>query len=208
MSDPAERRPFLLKAGEGESVWSLGGRFTAKATAAVTEGRFALVESVAFQLTEPPLHIHHREDEAWYILDGKMTFYVGDAVIEATAGCFAFAPRGIPHTFTVDVEPTRVLVFASPAGFEHFALELGEQAHDDIPPGRPGRPWARGAGPGRRALRHRGGRAARPGPLTALWLQGAQRVTWVCHSHQPRRAWPPDLRKVLRPLGGNTRLTS
>jgi hypothetical protein len=89
---------------------------------------------VAFQSTEPPLHIHHREDEAWYILDGKMTFYVGDAVIEATAGCFAFAPRGIPHTFTVDVEPTRVLVFASPAGFEHFALELGEQAWDDTPP--------------------------------------------------------------------------
>jgi quercetin dioxygenase-like cupin family protein len=134
MPELAERKPFLLRAGEGESVWSLGGRFTAKATAAVTEGRFALVESVAFRSTEPPLHIHHREDEAWYVLDGKMTFYVGDAVIEATAGCFAFAPRGIPHTFTVDVEPTRVLVFASPAGFEHFALELGEQAPDDTPP--------------------------------------------------------------------------
>jgi quercetin dioxygenase-like cupin family protein len=131
MSELAERGPFLLEAGEGESVWSLGGRFTAKATAAVTEERFALVESVAFRSTEPPLHIHHREDEAWYILDGKMTFYVGDAVLEATAGCFAFAPRGIPHTFTVDVEPTRVLVFASPAGFEHFAVELGEQAWDD-----------------------------------------------------------------------------
>ena len=134
MSEPAERKPFLVRAGEGESVWSLGGRFTAKATADVTEQRFALVESVAFQSTEPPWHIHHREDEAWYILDGKMTFYVGDAVLEAAAGCFAFAPRGIPHTFTVDVEPTRVLVFASPAGFEHFALELGEQARDDTPP--------------------------------------------------------------------------
>lgn len=87
-------------------------------------GAVPLVESVAFRSAEPPLHIHHRKDEAWYILDGKMTFYVGDAVIEAIAGCFAFAPRGIPHTFTVDVEPTRVLVFASPAGFEHFALKL------------------------------------------------------------------------------------
>jgi hypothetical protein len=53
---------------------------------------------------------------------------------QATAGCFAFAPRGIAHTFTVDVEPTRVLVLASPAGFEHFAFELGEQAQDDTPP--------------------------------------------------------------------------
>lgn len=134
MSDPEKRAPFLVRAGEGESVWSLGGRFTVKAAAAATEQRFALVEAVAFRATEPPLHIHHHEDEAWYILDGKMTFYVADEILEATAGCFAFAPRGLPHTFTVDVEPTRVLVFASPAGFEHFALELGEQARGDTPP--------------------------------------------------------------------------
>jgi len=128
------RQPFLLQAGGGKSVWSLGGRFTAKADAAVTEERFALVEALAYQATEPPLHIHHREDEAWYILNGKMTFYVGDDVLEASAGCFAFAPRGIPHTFTVDAEPTRVLVFASPAGFEHFAFELGVEARDDTLP--------------------------------------------------------------------------
>ena len=134
MSDPHSRIPFLLAAGEGTSVWSLGGRFTAKATAEQTGQRFSIVEALAFQSTEPPEHIHHREDEAWYILDGKMTFYVGDAVLEATTGSLAYAPMGIPHTFTVDVEPTRVLVFASPAGFEHFALELGEQAHNDTPP--------------------------------------------------------------------------
>jgi mannose-6-phosphate isomerase-like protein (cupin superfamily) len=88
-----------------------------------------------FRSTEPPLHIHHHEDEAWYILNGKMPFYVGDQSLEATAGCFVFGPRGIPHIFTVDVEPTRVLVFASPAGFEHFALELGTPAAaDDRPP--------------------------------------------------------------------------
>jgi len=134
MPRPGHREPFLLLAGEGASVWSLGGRLTLKLTAAEAEERFALVEVLAFQSTEPPLHIHHREDEAWYLLDGQMTFYVGDQVLEATAGCFVFAPRGIAHTFTVDVEPTRVLVFASPAGFEHFALELGEPATGDNPP--------------------------------------------------------------------------
>lgn len=134
VADPGGRKPYLLKPGEGASVWSLGGRFTAKLTAAEAEERFALVEALAFQSTEPPLHVHHREDEAWYVLDGKMTVYVGDEVLEATAGCFVFAPKGIPHTFTVDVEPTRVLVFASPAGFEHFALELGHPATSDVPP--------------------------------------------------------------------------
>jgi mannose-6-phosphate isomerase-like protein (cupin superfamily) len=128
------RRPYLLKTGEGESVWSLGGRFTMKVTEADSAGRFAVVEARAFRTTEPPLHIHHHEDEAWFILDGQMTFYVGDEEFEAGTGSFVFAPSGIPHTFTVDIEPTRVLVFASPAGFERFALELGQPATSDEPP--------------------------------------------------------------------------
>ncbi len=105
-----------------------------KVTDKESTSRFALVEVLAFRATEPPLHIHHHEDEAWYVLSGRMTFYVGDAAMTADAGAFVFAPRGIPHTFTVDVEPTRVLVFASPAGFERFALELGDEATSDAPP--------------------------------------------------------------------------
>ncbi len=128
------RTPFVLRKGEGQSVWSLGGRFTMKVAEADAGGRFALVEALAFRATEPPLHIHHKEDEAWYVLDGHMTFYVGDAVLEADAGSFVFAPSGIAHTFTVDVEPTRVLVLASPAGFERFASELGQPATSDKPP--------------------------------------------------------------------------
>jgi mannose-6-phosphate isomerase-like protein (cupin superfamily) len=124
---------FALKRGQGQSVWSLGGRFTLKLSGD-TGGGFALVEALAFRTTEPPLHIHHHEDEAWYILDGRMTFYVGEAALEAGPGDFVYAPRGIAHTFTVDVEPTRVLVFASPAGFERFAVELGQPATSDAPP--------------------------------------------------------------------------
>ena len=130
----AQRRPVVVRSGEGASVWSLGGRFTVKLDRDGSEGRFAVVEALAFRSTEPPLHIHHHEDEAWFILDGKMTFYVGDEAIEAAAGSFVLAPMGLPHTFTVDVEPTRVLVLAAPAGFEHFALELGAPASSDSPP--------------------------------------------------------------------------
>jgi len=129
-----ERRAILVRPGEGTSVWSLGGRFTVKLDRDASEGRYALVEALAFRSTEPPLHVHHREDEAWYVLDGHMTFYVDDEVFAAPAGSFVYAPMGLPHTFTVDQEPTRVLVLASPAGFEHFALELGEPAEGDVPP--------------------------------------------------------------------------
>jgi mannose-6-phosphate isomerase-like protein (cupin superfamily) len=65
-------------------VWSLGSRFTIKAPAGITEERFALVEAVALQATELPLHIHYREDEAWYILDGKMTKIVKEKVNQAS----------------------------------------------------------------------------------------------------------------------------
>jgi mannose-6-phosphate isomerase-like protein (cupin superfamily) len=129
-----EQRQYRLGAGEGESVWSLGGRFTIKVGSQASHGGFAMVEALAFRATEPPRHIHHREDEAWYVLDGHMTFHVGDDILEAQTGSFVYAPRGIPHTFTVDVEPTRVLVFATPAGFERFAADLGEPADGDTPP--------------------------------------------------------------------------
>lgn len=129
-----DRRPALVRPGGGPSVWSLGGRFTVKLDHALADGRFSLVEAIAFHATEPPLHIHHREDEAWYILDGQMTFHVDDEAFTASNGAFVIAPMGRPHTFTVDVEPTRVLVMAAPSGFEHFALELGSPAVSDVPP--------------------------------------------------------------------------
>lgn len=134
MSD-VERVPVVLGPGDGESVWSLGGRFTVKLDGSLAGGRVSLIEALATRATEPPVHIHHREDEAWYILDGGMTFFVGDEAHPAVAGSFIYAPMGRPHTFTVDVEPTRVLVLATPAGFEHFALELGEPVVGEMAPG-------------------------------------------------------------------------
>ncbi|HEY5628191.1 MAG TPA: cupin domain-containing protein [Candidatus Limnocylindrales bacterium] len=130
----ADRRPILIRPGEGRSVWSLGGRFTVKLDDAGSAGRFSVVEALAVRATEPPTHIHHREDEAWYVLDGHMTFHVDGQAYPAPTGSFVLAPQGLPHTFTVDVEPTRVLVFAAPSGFEHFALELGVTATSDAAP--------------------------------------------------------------------------
>ena len=160
---------------------------------------------MAFRSAEPPLHIHHRKDEAWYILDGKMTFYVGDAVIEAIAGCFAFAPRGIPHTFTVDVEPTRVLVFASSAGFEHFALKLREQARGDTPPAGLAIPGPEGWVRSRSVTASRSW-GSRPGAANGtIWLPGSGRVTWgrqaISHAAQGLQICPP---RAARQAGRGT----
>ncbi|MEW6226345.1 MAG: cupin domain-containing protein [Chloroflexota bacterium] len=129
-------RAFVLPPGGGRSVWSLGGRFTEKLSGELVDGRFSMVEVLARRAAEPPRHIHHREDELWYVVDGQMTFHVGDDVLPAPAGAFAFAPRGVAHAFTIDVEPTRVLILATPSGFERFAMELGVDAvGDDEPAG-------------------------------------------------------------------------
>ena len=120
-----EPEPFALGPGEGQTVWSLGGRFTVKLEGDQSDKHYSVTEALAFRSTEPPLHVHHKEHEAWYVLEGHMTFHVGGKKLEAGPGTFVFGPRDTPHTFTVDVEPTRVLVFASPSGFEQFALDLG-----------------------------------------------------------------------------------
>ena len=125
---------FLVQPGDGESVWSIGGRFTRKVGGDDTADRLAILEAVVTRTSEPRLHIHHREDEAFYVLDGQLSFHVGETVLTAVAGSLAFAPMGIPHTFTVDIEPSRVLVITGPAGFERFVFELGVPATSDEPP--------------------------------------------------------------------------
>jgi quercetin dioxygenase-like cupin family protein len=125
---------FLVGPGEGEAVWSIGGRFTRKVGGTDSASRLAILEAVLTRTSEPRRHIHHREDEAFYILDGQLSLYVGESVLTAGAGSLAFAPMGIPHTFTVDIEPSRVLVITSPSGFEGFVFDLGVPAPTDEPP--------------------------------------------------------------------------
>jgi quercetin dioxygenase-like cupin family protein len=85
------------------------------------------------EVTEPPgsevpLHVHHREDEAFWILEGSATFQVGDETIEGSAGDYLFGPRDIPHRFTVGDEGCRLLFICTPGGFENLVLEMSEPA--------------------------------------------------------------------------------
>ena len=108
---------------------------TIKATAEQTGGQYALVEILAPDGYEGVLHVHHFEDEGFYILEGEMTFYVGDHTIKAQPGSFLFGPKEVPHAFTVDSGPARLLFVLSPAGFEDLIREMGEPARElTIPP--------------------------------------------------------------------------
>jgi quercetin dioxygenase-like cupin family protein len=103
-----------------QSVWYSGWLLTFLATGEDTHGQFALMEQIARKGNVPPRHIHHREDETFYVIEGEMTFSIGDRTLKATPGTVVFAPRDIPHSFTIDSEQVRILVQLTPAGGEGF----------------------------------------------------------------------------------------
>jgi mannose-6-phosphate isomerase-like protein (cupin superfamily) len=144
--EDAARRTFAHEPGEGEVLWWVGVLATIKATAEQTDGRYALVEILAPDGYGSVLHVHHKEDEGFYILEGEMTFYVGEQTIKARPGSFLFGPKDVPHAFTVDSGPAKLLFVFSPAGLEAGIREMGEPARSlTVPPQPEEPPAARGA---------------------------------------------------------------
>jgi mannose-6-phosphate isomerase-like protein (cupin superfamily) len=134
-TEEAASRTFAHEPDEGEAWWWFGVLATIKATAEHTGGRYALVEILAPDGYEGVLHVHHFEDEGFYILEGEMTFYVGDQTIKAGPGSFLFGPKDVPHAFTVDSGPAKLLFVLSPAGMEGAIREMGVPARTlSVPP--------------------------------------------------------------------------
>jgi quercetin dioxygenase-like cupin family protein len=131
----AASRTFAYEPGEGEALWWIGMLATIKATKEQTGGQYTLVEVLAPDGFASPLHVHHTEDEAFWILEGEMTFYVGGQTIKARPGSFLFGPKEVPHAFAVDSGPARLLFVLSPAGFEDLVREMGAPARSlTLPP--------------------------------------------------------------------------
>jgi quercetin dioxygenase-like cupin family protein len=126
--------PIALDPDQGEALWFLGLLATVKAGAETTAGRVAVIEHLAPRGSGSPLHVHHREDEWFYVLEGELTFWVGGQVISAPAGSFVYGPREIPHTFAVSSDTARFLLVTEPAGFEHFMRALAEPATELVIP--------------------------------------------------------------------------
>jgi quercetin dioxygenase-like cupin family protein len=129
MSGASPERIAAFAPEAGEARWWFGGLALIKLAGKQTEGRFSLIELLYPPNLEVPLHIHTREDELFHVLEGKISYRVGDSRIEAALGHSVFAPRNIPHGFTVTSPmPARYLIVYSPAGFEDFIRESGEPA--------------------------------------------------------------------------------
>jgi len=120
------RDPVAVRSSEGEARWWVGALAVIKATAADTNGQMTIVEATEPPGGEAPLHVHHREDEGFWVLDGNVTFEVGGTPIEARAGDYAFGPREIPHRY-MDTG-CRMLFICTPGGFEDAVIAMSEPA--------------------------------------------------------------------------------
>ncbi len=128
-------RPFVTRAGEGSALWHLDNLMVFKAVASATGSRLAVWEQLLPRHSSPPLHVHHRDDEAWYVLEGTITFRVDQIEMTVEQGDFVWAPRGLAHSFRVESQVARVLGLGIPAGFEEFFFATGRPAAElAIPP--------------------------------------------------------------------------
>ena len=99
-----------------------------RSTSETTNAAFGLMEHWSMPPGfASPYHVHHLEDEAFYVLEGEIAFVCDGKWIKGGPGAYVFGPREIPHGFKViGTTPARMLLMCAPAGFERFILELSE----------------------------------------------------------------------------------
>jgi mannose-6-phosphate isomerase-like protein (cupin superfamily) len=115
-------------AEEPERLNVLGTDIVLKTDGRRTNGAMAVAESLVKLGGGPPKHVHAKEDEMFYILEGQTRIWRGDEVLDVSTGAVAFLPRNVPHTYlNTGTAPGRFLVTITPAGFEGFFREVSRR---------------------------------------------------------------------------------
>jgi quercetin dioxygenase-like cupin family protein len=105
-------------------LWFMRNRVHIHISGLETEGAFALLEATGPAGDHTPLHVHHLDDEGFYVLNGQLTLWAGDDKHVLRPGDSVLAPRGVPHSLRVDSD-ARWLLTSTPAGFEAFVRSVG-----------------------------------------------------------------------------------
>jgi mannose-6-phosphate isomerase-like protein (cupin superfamily) len=133
--------PVVVRREEGEARWWFEGLAVIRATAADTGGLMTIVEMTEPPGHEAPLHVHHRENEAFFILEGSAMIHVGDDSFEVGPGDYAFGPRDVPHRYSIGPDGCRMLFICTPGGFENLVRGMSVPAESrTLPPPSDGEP--------------------------------------------------------------------
>jgi quercetin dioxygenase-like cupin family protein len=117
---------------EEKAVNLLGDIIRFKATGKDTQGKYSLLEITVPPQNGPPLHIHNREDESYYVIDGQFSIQNGDDTISANTGTYIFIPKGRPNTYkNVGNNPGKLLIMYTPPGAEKAFEELGQPIDEE-----------------------------------------------------------------------------
>ena len=130
-TDKKIKKAFHCTPNDQNTYHFMAEKITVIVSGEQTNEEYSLSHVIEPPKLGPPLHIHNEDDEAFYILKGPFTFYVGDEMIEASAGDYVFAPKGIPHRFVSGTEQSEFLVRSTPAKFDAFVKELGTRVSND-----------------------------------------------------------------------------
>src|SRR5436305_14795485 len=119
----ATRIPTVMQPSEGRTIGVVGDVYRFLAVSADTDGNYALWEAIVPPGGGPPPHVHSREEEGFYVLEGEITFHVGDRRLVAGPGTFANMPVGTPHYFKKEGGRVGVLLISvAPVGPEEMVL--------------------------------------------------------------------------------------
>ena len=120
------RKPTIAVPSRGPTVAVVGDVYRFLAMSEDTDGKYALWEAIVPPGGGPPPHVHSREEEGFYVLEGEITITVNGEPVVATAGTFANMPVGTPHSFKNESgRPARMLISVAPAGLEKMFFEFG-----------------------------------------------------------------------------------
>jgi quercetin dioxygenase-like cupin family protein len=130
-----------MRSGEGKALWGPGDMYTLLVTGDQTAGTVFAMEGLVPPGGGPPHHIHDREDETLYIVEGECEVQIGDDRMSASTGDFVWMSRCIPHRFSnTGTEQMRLILTFTPAGIERFFEEVFEDVHDRTAPPPPTSP--------------------------------------------------------------------
>ncbi|MDX1926131.1 MAG: cupin domain-containing protein [Pirellulaceae bacterium] len=119
-------RTAIIRTGAtGQCLAVVGDIYRFLATGEDTDGKYAMWEAIVPPGGGPPPHIHRREEEGFVVLEGEITFQIGEKRIVAQAGTFANIPVGTPHSFKNESDrPAKMIITVAPAGLERMFLEV------------------------------------------------------------------------------------
>jgi len=125
---------FKIEPAQAPSFQMLGTLWRVLSSSHDTGGIVGALDERCSHGIRAPMHVHDDADEIFYVLEGNLTFFVGERRIEASPGAFVYLPRFVHHAFQCNTFEARVFNFVTPAGFEQMILDGGKPAgYDEAP---------------------------------------------------------------------------